>query len=297
MILVYCYAIAAIVLFLFTKKNLQHNKQRKQVLWVVQWLQQLRDLLELFPKHRGMANAYLKGDTSFRGAMEKLQQEADAKLLSMRRQISERREWSDKRILHAIEEKWQSIKQNVYTMPADRCFYNHSRLIALVIERLEDDALELLGFAQRSTSQQQRHISSIISMLTRELPQVLESIGQARGIGTGVAAQQNSSVANRVNLKYLHSNALSIIDNKLVPLRASLVQQSEMSQHSMESCFENAVNASRQFLNLLKHELIDTPHPTVAPDTYYKQGTVAIEAEFRLFDQLFPQCLKVLGLN
>lgn len=295
MISLYCYALAALVPILLASNSISHKRQRIQALWAAQWLRHLRDLLELFPKHRGMANAFLKGDASFRASMEKLQQQADAKLESMRKLIAERNECSEHRILRPIEQDWRTIKQNVYNMSAERCFAAHSRLIALVIERLEDDALELLEFAASQRSQHQQQITSVISMLTRDLPHIVESIGQARGIGTGVATQQSSSVANRVNLKYLHSNALSIIENKLAPLRSMLTRQQDLS--TMESCLDNAVTSSNQFLSLLKAELVDTPNPTVAPDVYYQQGTSAIEAELRLFDQLFPRCIQVLGLN
>ncbi|KPJ96330.1 MAG: hypothetical protein AMJ53_01055 [Gammaproteobacteria bacterium SG8_11] len=297
MILMYCCVLAAMAAILVVGKITQQTRQRKRIKWVTQWLQQLRGLLEIFPKHRGMANALLKGDDSFRPAMEKLQREADDRLLSMRQLVVKRGDWSEQQLLNPITQQWQMIKENVFSMPANKSFALHTQLIAVVIERMEDDSLELAAFAHNSFSLDQDYLKSLVIMLTRELPHVVESIGQARGIGTGVAAQRRSTVANRVNLKYLHGNTLSIIQNKLVPLRLVLHQHHDMKEQAMEECIDSAVLSAQKFLNLLQSELIDTVNPTVSPEAYYQQGTAAIDAGFRLFDKLFPRCTQLLGLR
>jgi methyl-accepting chemotaxis protein len=297
MILMYCCSLVAIVTIVVTNNIIQQRKRRNRVLWVTLWVQQLRGLLELFPKHRGMANAFLKGDDSFRPSMEKLQREVDTKLLSMRQLIAERGDWSERHLLQPIERQWQSIKESVFNMPATKSFALHTQLISLVIERMEDDSLELEAFAQNYG-----HLKSLITLLTRELPHVVESIGQARGIGTGVAAQRSSTVANRVNMKFLHGNTLSIINNKLVPVRSVLhqfhsIEDHGVKDHGMEEFIDSTVSSAQNFLNLLHSELIDTAHPTVSPETFYQQGTAAIDAGFRLFDQLFPRCIQFMGLR
>ena len=302
MILMYCCLLAALATIVLLNNLIQHKKRHRRLLWVTQWVRQLRGLLELFPKHRGMANAFLKGDDSFRLSLEKLQREVDTKLLSMRQLIAECGDCYEPRLIQPIEQQWQSIKERVFSMPAQQSFALHTQLISLVIERMEDDSLELQAFAQNHG-----HLTSLIAMLTRELPQVVESIGQARGIGTGVAAQRSSTVANRINMKFLHGHTLSIINNKLVPLRSTSHQYHGLEDHrmerqgregqGMEEIIDRAVSAAQSFLNLLHSELIVTANPTVSPETFYQQGTAAIDAGFRLFDQLFPRCIQLMGLR
>jgi hypothetical protein len=65
----------------------------------------------------------------------------------------------------------------------------------------------------------------------------------------------------------------------------------------MEEIIDRAVSAAQSFLNLLHSELIVTANPTVSPETFYQQGTAAIDAGFRLFDQLFPRCIQLMGLR
>ncbi len=286
MILIYFCMLLVIATIVVISNVVQKRTRRMRILWVTRWVQQLRILLELFPKHRGMVNALLKGDNSFRPSLEKLQREVDTHLQSMRQLITERRDLSEQCLLQPIEKQWRAIRESSFNMPAKKSFALHTHLIALVIERMEDDSLELEAFAHNHG-----HLKSLIVMLTRELPHVVESIGQARGIGTGVAAQRSSTVANRVNLKFLHGNTLSILNNKLVPVRSVL------NQYGTDQVIDSAVTSAQNFLNILHSELIDTAKPTVSPDAFYQQGTAAIDAGFRLFDQLFPRCIQFLGLR
>ena len=287
MLLIYGFLLLFITMGVVISSAVQQRKRRKQVIWFVDWIHHLRLLLELIPKHRGMANALLKGDESFRPLLVNLQKETDTQLQRMNQLVMRSDQASAQTLFVPIERQWREIRERVVTLPAKKSFAMHTRLIATVIERMEDDSIELEAFAYGFGE-----VRALIAMLTRELPQIMESIGQARGIGTGVVAQRRSTVANRVNLKFLHGKASSIIDNKLVPLR-SVMRQFQ----GMEAVIDDAVSSARKFLNLLRTELIDTHSATLSPEEFYKQGTNAITASLQLFDQLFPRCVQSMGLR
>jgi hypothetical protein len=287
MIWIYCCLLGVIAAGIVTNQVIQRTQRRKQQRWGVLWLRQLRELLELFPQHRGMANALLKGDESFRPALEKLQRQVDSRLQSMHQLLDEPGAGCKPSALQPIEQQWQTLRDQLFTLPAKKSFAMHTRLIESVIERMQDDSIELEALACNNES-----LRMLLIMLTRELPQVVESMGQARGIGTGVAAQRVSNVANRVNLKFLHEKTSSIIDHKLVPAHAVISHY-----QGMEEVIDRAVSSAREFLDLLDRELIACAKPTVAPDQFYQQGTKAIEAGFQLFDQLFPRCTQSMRLT
>jgi hypothetical protein len=287
MIWVYCSLLTVIAVGIAINHLAQQKKRRRQLLWGARWMQALRCLFELFPQHRGMANALLKGDDSFRPALEKLQQQVDNQLQTMRQLLKERDDSGSLHILLPIEQQWQAIRDSIFTMQAKKSFVLHTDLIALVIERMQDDSIELEALAH--TNEQLR---LLLTMLTRELPHVVESIGQARGIGTGVAAERASNAVTRVNLKYLHEKTASIINNKLLPAHAVI-----RHYQGMEEIIDKAVSSAQSFLELLERELIVTAKPTIAPEKFYQQGTAAIVAAFELFDQLFPRWMHSFGLK
>lgn len=287
MIWIYCCLLAVIAAGAITHQAIRRTKRRRQLLWSVRWLRELRTLLELFPQHRGMANALLKGDESFRPPLEKLQRQVNSQLQTMHQLLDEPSASCEPHVLQTIEQQWEAIRNQLLTLPAKKSFTLHTRLIGSVIERMQDDSLELEALTSNNES-----LRMLLIMLTRELPQVVESMGQARGIGTGVAAQRVSNVANRVNLKFLHDKTSTIVNRKLVPAHTVISHY-----QGMEEVIDKAVSSAREFLDLLESQLITSAKPTVAPDQFYQQGTMAIEAGFRLFDQLFPRCTQSMGLK
>jgi methyl-accepting chemotaxis protein len=264
------------------------RRQRYSAHLTVEWMQHLRQLLELLPKHRGMANALLKGDQSFRQSIEKLQQEVSAHLERMERFCVSYPSVADNNALAPIRDAWTQIRKKLTTLDAEKSFQLHTQLIAMALERMEDDSIYL----QRFVGQNHQMRSSLL-LLVRELPQVVESIGQARGIGTGVAAQQSSTIANRVNLKYLHEKTASIINDRLVPL-----QDNAINGHALRNMdvFSASADKAVNFLDILRQELIDSDTPTIKPETFYKKGTEAIDACFELFDTLLPRWTQVAGI-
>ncbi|MCG6968811.1 MAG: hypothetical protein LJE85_03500 [Gammaproteobacteria bacterium] len=287
MIWIYCSLLTIVAAGVAIKLVVQQKRHRLRLLWSARWLQALRTLLELFPQHRGMANALLKGDESFRPALQKLQQQVDTQLQTMRRLLNERDSGGSLYLLQPIEQQWQTIRDHILSMQAKKSFAAHTQLVALVIERMQDDSIELEALAHNNGQ-----LRLLLTMLAWELPHVVESIGQARGIGTGVAAERASNVATRVNLKYLHEKTASIINHKLLPAHGVI-----RHYQGMEEVIDKAVSSAQEFLELLERELITTVKPTVAPEMFYQQGTTAIVAAFQLFDQLFPRWIHSIGLK
>jgi methyl-accepting chemotaxis protein len=238
-----------------------------------------------------MANALLKGDASFRQPLQNLQREVDAQLAEMQRLAKERGDRVAFQHLQPIEQQWQTIRDGVFQLQAGKSFTLHTRLIARVIERMEDDSLVLEVLAQNNEP-----LRSLLSVLMHDLPHIVESIGQARGIGAGVAAQRASSVANRVNLKFLHGKTTAIINDHLSPLRSSARRYEAMGLN-FSQVIDNAVSSAQRFTEVIHTELIENTTPTISPDIFYQQGTTAIEAGFQLFDTVYPRWLAVLGLQ
>jgi methyl-accepting chemotaxis protein len=291
MIAIYCVVIAVIAVSVYIYSVARRRELRAEAVWAAKWVQQLRRLLELFPKHRGMANALLKGDDSFHQPLQNLQREVDRQMEMMRGLIKESHAQGAQDLLRPIEQQWQAIRDGVFTLQAGRSFVLHTRLIAQVIERMEDDSLVLQREVQNDKS-----LGSLLNVLTHDLPHIVESIGQARGIGTGVAAQRASSVANRVNLKFLHGKTASIIDGHLSLLRSSAKRYQEMGLNFYDE-IDQAVSSAQTFTAVIHSELIEKTTPTIAPDEFYRQGTAAIDAGFQLFDKLYPRWLDVRGIT
>ena len=75
MIELYLLCLLLIVVFTVINVNSRLRTKKQKITQLAHVVQSLRLLLENLAKHRGMTNAYLKGDHSFKTAIGKLQLE------------------------------------------------------------------------------------------------------------------------------------------------------------------------------------------------------------------------------
>jgi methyl-accepting chemotaxis protein len=235
----------------------------------------LRQLLEHVPKHRGMANAFLRGDTGFRASMEQMQASIARDFNALEQTAKRIGAANIDAVVAQLRTRWQRIAREVWNMAAPVSFQDHTDLVEQLIfstEEIADDyGLDQVGG---------EHRAFFINTLTRGIPIITETIGQARGIGAGAAAKGECDVGTRVKLKYLHKHIESVLTRNLPHAPAGLAH---INQH-----VQQATERTREFLHMLQQELIESRHLSIAPDKYYARATDALDANFRLFDAVMP---------
>ncbi|GGA79809.1 hypothetical protein GCM10011369_22240 [Neiella marina] len=224
----------------------------------IDWLQQLRKLLTSVQQHRGLTNGYLNGDDSAKIRIAELQRQISqviAKLNQQGQWIKRSERWS------SIQDHWARLSTNYINHQASYALEQHNRLVMNVLHLIEDCA-------------EQHHLQEL--QLTSNQPAEelwkstlfnAEYIGQARALGTGVAASAHCGSVERIRLKYLHSKleeyqlsvATSQIKGKLSPLLSS------MEANVMVS------------------------HPSIKPADYFALATEALDTVLVGFDQGLEQ--------
>lgn len=160
----------------------------------LQWLKHLRNLLSSIQQHRGLTTGYLNHDKSLLGRIEKLQRTI---ILNIK-QVNSVDEWMiknhnwEKITLH-IQRLSKSFKNN----SIENNLQQHNKLIRNVLYIIEEMAEE----------HHMLDISSIenidIEFIWKDLLETTEHMGQARAIGTGIAASGKCSSVEKIKLKYL----------------------------------------------------------------------------------------------
>lgn len=238
-------------------------------------LKTLRSLVENVPKHRGMTNAFLQGDTSFRNKMEPVQTEIMQSLKILAQQAQELKSTHITNSSNIALSKWQELHNSIYSLQAPKSFELHSELIQQILYIMEDISDEF-GLTNSNSPED----NSMFETLIRSLPDLTETLGQARGIGAGVAAKQQCDVATRVKLKYLHQHIQQIISRTL-----STQQNTDSNIHI---AIEKTIKDTNSFLDLLQNEIINAQFIQIKPDHFYTLATEAISSGFALFDIMFP---------
>lgn len=246
----------------------------------LQDIMELRRLLEAMPQHRGMANALLQGDESFREKLQSLQRQIDADLKPVEAMAASGR-WGVAERVRQIVTLWSGIKQQLASFSGPESFQKHTALVSQILYLLNDvgEASGLLHSAGRSVE------ASLADVIINQIPPMTETMGQARGMGTGVVVQGRCATAARVKLSYLLQKTRQVSTKVVKALTAALNQDAALKRQA-GSTLESMEAAAGGFLDMLEGEVIITGPIKLSSTDYFNAGTGAIQRSFALLDTL-----------
>ncbi|MBR9869171.1 MAG: hypothetical protein GYB20_14620 [Oceanospirillales bacterium] len=250
------------LLFFFVLYRRMHRQQQQQLRSAIEQLRLLRVLLADFQKHRGLSTGILSGDSSLQNDLSITRNQLD-KSISQALQLETRHQpqW------HILIKQWQQIRQGSESNPAANLL-SHHELIRNTTFLIEDIASEL---DLSSNSAQLGNLSCI----WREVVQTAEWTGQARALGTGIAAGKASSAAQRVRLRFLHAKIKQLSTHAFVTLA-----QSETGLLNLQQP-QHTIN---EFLLCLEEELLNCEYPKIEAKLFFDQATLAINDLLGMLD-------------
>ena len=256
----------------------------------VRYIAALRPLLEHLPQHRGMTNAYLRGDKAFRdkllarrkaiaadfAALEALDGELAAALKTEGR-------------VQALRDDWRALEQRAFDMPAAEAFRAHSDLIGRLIGLIAHvaDTSNLILDPELDSYY-------LMDLVVNRLPTLTDAMGQARGLGAGVAAQGIMDGRTGMRLAVLAARVEEgeqAMKNGLdVAIRANAAIAGQLQGRD-----QAALDTAKAFLELVQKDLIETDDIQVSAEQIFSAGTEAIGAAFGLFDTVLPSLDGILA--
>lgn len=241
-----------------------------------------KQLLLDLQQHRGMVNALLSGDGSFKQKIEQ-KQTAIGQDITVLNAFHDRGLMTAKR-WEGILGDWQALRTECLVLPAEDSFRRHSELIRAVLYSIGDIAerSQIAGSCAADFA--------LVDALWSKLPAVAEGLGQARGLGSSVAAKGYCSSVARIKLRFLGEHVretMGLVSNELD--HADLAQAASFVQ-----TWKETHAAVHEFLALLDEKLIGTERPIIDAGHYFAAGTKALDAVFQAFDQASAALEKTL---
>lgn len=219
----------------------------------LQHITTLRQLLAAIQQHRGITNGVLCGDDKLQSRLPALQRDINHHLQTLTNLDEVVRSTSSWR---SVEDKWPKARTEFKLWSAEQNLFNHNLLLASVLESVEECAQHY-----RLTELLQKEGESI-ALLWNDLLRVAECIGQARALGTGVAAKSACSSVERIRLKYLHQSIHHFV---------ALPHQSDYP------------TVKRLLATIETKVLVGVP--SVSAVHYFDDATAALDEVFRVFDE------------
>ncbi|WP_421844026.1 nitrate- and nitrite sensing domain-containing protein [Marinobacter algicola] len=254
-------ALAVIVVAI--KKPWQNPARRAEGL---QLLQGLRQLLEHLQQHRGMSTGYLGGDRSLKPKVDQIRASIRVDLHNLdASSLSCHERWA------SFTDHWSRLEGSALTLPVSDNIKQHNQLIANMLQLIEDIA------AQHSLLFM-THPGDGVSTLWRELLHTTEWLGQARALGTGIAAAGQSTGVERIRLGFLCERIEAL----------SSIAHADLNGHNQNGLrsLKDAGRTVSVLLSVIETEFLSAAAPKLPATAYFDQATKAISAQFAVVDEM-----------
>ncbi|MGR5092123.1 hypothetical protein ACPV5O_01370 [Vibrio maritimus] len=219
----------------------------------LQHLTTLRQLLATIQQHRGITNGVLCGDDKLQSRLPSLQSDINRHLQTLATLDEPIRGTSSWR---HVEDKWPAVQCHYRQWSAEQNLATHNQLLAAVLESVEECAQHY------RLAELPQNDGESVAALWKDLLKVAECVGQARALGTGVAAKSKCSSVERIRLKYLHESIHNFV---------------YAQKHS-------DYPTVKKLLSTIENKVLIVI-PSVAALEYFDDATAALDEVFSVFDE------------
>ncbi len=232
-------------------------------------------------QHRGMSNAYLNGDESFKTEIIIKQTDLEADITqidTVDSRFSSLLQTSEK--WEVLKEKWRSLQKQHFSLKAGKSIEIHTSLIS--------DILELISHvADVSHLTLDNYIDSfyLIDVAMNKLPLAIEYAGQIRGFGAGAIVTNTLSAeehARLIALTGLCRSTVSVVETDL----KKAFQANENLEVLLGEGLENSIRAYNASLEMLLNRVINPDHISIEPAEYFEIFTDSINTSFKLHNNV-----------
>ncbi len=218
-------------------------------------------LIQEIQRHRGMSTALLAGDASF-ALRQAMQATKVDELLNALKELQNQENIHFFNALDTLSAHWEELLDQQEGESVERSFARHTMLIAQLIPWI--DRLMPASTLNRAEQHQRR----VIDNFCFRLPNLSELLGQARALGSWVAATGGCSPMIRVRLIFLLARA------------ETLFAEAENGDACPATSETMAGDIIHQVVKTIRTEMLANSGITMPPPRYFELTSRAIDAVF-----------------
>ncbi|MFE8072534.1 methyl-accepting chemotaxis protein [Marinobacteraceae bacterium S3BR75-40.1] len=243
----------------------------------------LKTSMALIQQHRGLSAAYLAGNDSFRQPMDAKAQEVGASLDQLSASLA-KSPLSGGLVekVKALRSGWKSLAARVASMSPQESFDAHSALVAELF-----DLIALVGEKSNLILDSELASYYMIDLVLNRFPALSEAMGQARGIGAGVAAAGQHANRSWARLA-IREDRIGQLARNLEYNLDRVYQQRPALKAQLGHLGDSARTNVNRFSQLLRSKLLDAETLEVTAEEIFRSSTRAINGVFDVFDQALP---------
>jgi methyl-accepting chemotaxis protein len=270
--------VVALVYLFVQAQNRQIDATRNELAGL-EYLTQVRNLLENVPHHRAAAAAALGGDLQSREELDALRGRIDLNIKAM--EEVERKyglRWMTMESSLRIKNSWTAIRAGVLSLDAKTSLEIHNKMMNDLLAHMQ-----LIG--ERSQLRTDFELSTfyLADSLVNTLGWSSENVGQLLALGAGVTTRQKATPEELAQLTYLtrqiQQSGEQTKRNLLTAIKYNPRVASEIS-----AVMNTAVDASNSFGQFANEQFLKGTASVYDLRAYIDQGKEALHQYFRLYD-------------
>lgn len=246
-------------------------------------INRLREPLKLMQQHRGLSAALLGGDSSVKSDLQRVEEDlatAMGRLDALKRGDSEGSAIEEE--INSLQRGWDRLSTDARNLSGSESFEQHTGLIEniLTIKTIVAERSKLILDSEPESNY-------LVDMVINRLPELTESMGQARGIGSGVAAEGRHSGRSWLELGIRQDQ----ITKHMEAFNHDLERTFELKpglEDSLGGLSERAHDSVESFNSLLESEFSDPDQVDASAGDVIDESTRAINQVFDVFDETVP---------
>lgn len=249
----------------------------------LQAIEPIKILTSQAQAHRGTVQLILNGDQNARERLADIQANAEAAIAILDdfdrlhgAQLNTSGNWAE------IKFKWDYLQDKSLTLPADKSFLLYTDFISCLntfLSKLADTSG--LNLASELSTYY------LVRVVIGKLPDLIESLGQARAISAGAAQRKSLSPVERYQLSVLVGEAEES-EKKLVAQLNKALNAFPDIRNRLQPSLQAATSAVHFFIFDVQNELLLADKITANGQTLFDAGTLAINASYRLCHSTLP---------
>lgn len=278
-----------VVLYLLISEQMIAINFAKNERLGIEYIVKVRQLIQHFPEHRGMTNAFLTGKKDLKSKIlaKRKQLETDFQSVDeidqrLGSQLATTTQWNN------IKSKWLRLESDAFNGQPKDIFSRHTLLIAEVLDFVKH-------ISDRSNLSFDPDLDSfyIKESIVNLLPEVVENLGQSRGMSTGLAAKQSVSKEESIKLTAL----ISVVKKNVNQLKRGIgvIRDSNSSLYSkINNDVAQSLSGAENYLAFLESNILNVDDITVDSGLVFSEGSKIISVNFRVLDLLADELTLLL---
>ncbi|MFE1744897.1 adenylate/guanylate cyclase domain-containing protein [Coleofasciculus sp. H7-2] len=252
----------------------------------------LIELLEDVVQHRAQANSRFSGDIFFSTKITAIQSqiEEDLKAIDavegqMGNILKTTEGWK------MLKRKWQELKKQSPTLSSQESFDFHTALIADILALIAH-----VGDTSNLILDPELDSYYLMDTVITKLPPAIENTAIARDLGTNILERKQINSEEKAHLIVLSSLIKLPIDQVNRGMQVAFHENPNLQPQLKPSAQESFAIAT-VFIEILNQKIITAPSLNIKETDYFAAGMQAIDAQFKLYDSVFPSLDKLLQIR